>query len=97
MEIGDNIEVEETGSEEETSARSPGAPASRRKTGRNGGKGRNGKRNGNGNTSQVGEHEISVSAADSKIRQSNLRRLLSAMRDMKKGDFNVRHRNPASP
>ena len=90
MEIGDNIEVEETGSEEETSARSPGAPASRRKNGRNGGKGRNGKRNGNGNGSQDGEREISVSAADGRIRQSDLRRLLAAMRDMKEGDFNVR-------
>ena len=90
MEIGDNIEVEETGSEEETSVRSPGAPASRRKTGRNGGKGRNGKRNGNGNVSQDGEREISVSAADGRTRQSDLRRLLAAMRDFKEGDFNVR-------
>ena len=90
MEIGDNIEVEETGSEEETSARSPGAPASRRRNGRNGGKGRNGKRNGNGNGSQDREREIGVSTADGRIRQSDLRRLLAAMRDLKEGDFNVR-------
>jgi HAMP domain-containing protein/CheY-like chemotaxis protein/signal transduction histidine kinase len=90
VEIGDNIEVEETGSEEETSARSPGAPASRRKNGRNGSKRRNGKRNGNGNGRQGGEREISVSAADGRIRQSDLRRLLAAMRDLKEGDFNVR-------
>ena len=89
MEIGDNIEVEETGSEE-TSARSHSAPASRRKNGRNGGKGRNGKRNGNGNGNQDGEREIGVRAADGRIRQSDLRRLLAAMRDLKEGDFNVR-------
>ncbi|HEV7593437.1 MAG TPA: HAMP domain-containing protein [Gemmatimonadaceae bacterium] len=86
MEIGDNIEVEETGSEEETSARYPGTPT-RRKNGRNGGKGRNGKRNGNGSPDR--EREIGASV-DAGIRQSDLRRLLSAMRDMKEGDFNVR-------
>jgi HAMP domain-containing protein/CheY-like chemotaxis protein len=90
VEIGDNIEVEETGSEEETSARYPGTPATRRKTGRNGGKGRNGKRNGNGNGGHGGTREIGPSAGDPGIRQSDLRRLLSAMRDMKEGDFNVR-------
>ena len=78
MEIGDNIEVEETGSDEETSARSPGAPASRRKNGRNGGKGRNGKRNGNGSVNQDGEREISVTASNGRIRESDLRRLLAA-------------------
>ena len=90
MEIGDNIEVEETGSDEETSARSPGAPASRRKNGRNGGKGRNGKRNGNGSVNQDGEREISVTASNGRIRESDLRRLLAAMRHFKEGDFNVR-------
>src|SRR6202162_5079714 len=89
VEIGDNIEVEETGTEEETSARSPGAQASRRKSGRNGGKGRNGKRNGNGNGREGGEREISVPAGDA-ASQSDLRRLLAAMRDLKEGDFNVR-------
>ena len=88
MEIGDNIEVEETGSEEETSARSPSASASR-KSGRNGSKGRNGKRNGNGNGNQDGEREIGASAT-TRIRQSDLRQLLAAMRDLKEGDFNVR-------
>ena len=90
MEIGDNIEVEETGSDEETSARSPDAPASRRKNGRNGGKGRNGKRNGNGSVNQDGEREISVTASNGRIRESDLRRLLAAMRHFKEGDFNVR-------
>ncbi|MDB4870195.1 MAG: Hybrid sensor histidine kinase/response regulator, partial [Gemmatimonadales bacterium] len=90
MEIGDNIEVEETGSEEETSARYPGTPATRRKNGRNGGKGRNGKRNGNGNGNPDSEREIGASSTDARIRQSDLRRLLSAMRDMKEGEFGVR-------
>jgi len=89
VEIGDNIEVEEAGSEE-TSAHSPGAPASRRKNGRNSGKGRNGKRNGNGNANPDGEREISAPAADGRIRQSDLRRLLAAMRDLKEGGFDVR-------
>jgi len=88
VEIGDNIEVEETGSEEETSARSPSASASR-KSGRNGGKGRNGKRNGNGNGNQDGEREMGASAT-TRVRQSDLRQLLAAMRDLKEGDFNVR-------
>src|ERR1700719_516285 len=89
VEIGDNIEVEETGTDEETSARSPSTPASRRKNGRNGGQGRTGKRNGNGR--EEGKRDISVPAGDAGgIRQSDLRRLLAAMRDLKEGDFNVR-------
>jgi len=89
VEIGDNIEVEETGSDEETSDSAPDAPPLRRKTGRNGGKGRTGKRIGNGNLSRDGEREISVSAGDGRTRQSDLRSLLAAMRNFKEGDFNV--------
>ena len=85
MEIGDTIdEIEETESEE-NSTRPPGATATRRKNGRNGGKGRNGKRNGNGPGQQDGNL-----TGNGKVRESDLRRLLGAMRDLKEGDFNVR-------
>jgi HAMP domain-containing protein/CheY-like chemotaxis protein/GAF domain-containing protein len=90
VEIGDTTEVEETGTEEETSVPSPNASGPRRKNGRNGGKGRTGKRNGNGVAQRAGEREVSVLAADGRIRESDLRRLLAAMRDLKEGDFNVR-------
>ena len=89
MEIGDTIEIDETGAGK-SPARSPGAPASRRKNGRNGGKGRNGKRAENGMGDRAAEPEAAVLARDGQIRQSDLRHLLAAMRDLKEGDFNVR-------
>ncbi|HEX2692798.1 MAG TPA: HAMP domain-containing protein [Gemmatimonadaceae bacterium] len=89
MEIGDAIEIDETGTERST-GRSSGATPTRRKTGRNGAKGRNGKRNGNGNGHSGDGHEVDVLARDGKVRESDLRRLLTAMRDLKEGDFNVR-------
>ena len=55
MEIGDAMEVEETGSEQ-ASTRSSGATTSRRKNGRNGAKGRNGKRSGAGGYRHHREH-----------------------------------------
>jgi HAMP domain-containing protein/CheY-like chemotaxis protein/signal transduction histidine kinase len=86
VEIGDTIdEIEETESEE-SSTRPPGATATRRKNGRNGGKGRNGKRNGNSH----GQRDVNDLGRNGKVRDSDLRRLLNAMRDLKEGDFNVR-------
>src|SRR3954462_13168747 len=85
------MEIDETGSEQ-SSPPSPGASPTRRKNGRNGAKGRNGKRNGNGNGNghQADDREVDVLAADGRVRESDLRRLLGAMRDLKDGDFNVR-------
>jgi HAMP domain-containing protein/CheY-like chemotaxis protein/GAF domain-containing protein len=91
VEIGDTIEMEETGADEgsEGSGKTAGT---RRKNGRNGGKGRNGKRNGNGNgaTARGMDHEISPLAPDGKIRAVDLRRLLTAMRDLRDGEFETR-------
>src|SRR3954471_528802 len=82
--------MEETGAEE-SSARSAKVAGVRRKNGRNGGKGRNGKRNENGNAGAgTDEREVAVLAADGKIRGAALRRALSAMRDLRDGDFEVR-------
>ena len=89
MEIGDNIEVEEVESDEE-STRPPTAAGSRRKNNRATSKGRNGKRNGNGNGRDDGEREAAPLGSGGIIRESDLRRLLAAMREMKEGDFNVR-------
>jgi HAMP domain-containing protein len=88
VEIGDTIE-EETGAEE-LAAGSTKAAAARRKNGRNGGKGRNGKRNGNGAAGREGEQENDMLAPDGRIRDIDLRRVLSAMRDLRDGDFEVR-------
>jgi len=98
VEIGDTIELEEQGTEEESAPRSASPASSRRKTGngRNGGKGRNSKRNGNGDGNDAGtqrrgpEREIDLLARDGKIREVDLRRLLNAMRDLRDGDFEVR-------
>ncbi|HMJ19986.1 MAG TPA: HAMP domain-containing protein [Gemmatimonadaceae bacterium] len=89
MEIGDNIEVEEVASDEE-STRPPTAAGSRRKNNRATAKGRNGKRNGNGNGRDDGEREVAPLGSGGTIRETDLRRLLAAMREMKEGDFNVR-------
>ena len=92
MEIGDTIEMEEAGTDERTD-RSSTTAGSRRKSGRNGGKGRNGKRNGNGNSAgakRTSEREVDLLASDGKIRDIDLRRLLSAMRDLRDGEFDVR-------
>ncbi len=85
MEIGDNIEVEEV----ETDENSTRSPSSRRKNGRGNGKSRNGKRNGNGGGQGPGERE-GTPGAGGRIRESDLRRLLAAMRELKEGDFNIR-------
>ncbi|HKN59130.1 MAG TPA: hypothetical protein VJV97_09775, partial [Gemmatimonadaceae bacterium] len=91
MEIGDTIEMEEAGADE-GSARSAKANAARRKNPRNGGKGRNGKREGDGDRASRGavEREVAVLAPDGKIRDIDLRRVLSAIRDLRDGDFDVR-------
>ncbi len=89
MEIGDNIEVEEVESDED-STRPPTAAGSRRKNNRATAKGRNGKRNGNGNGRDDGERDVAPLGSGGIIRESDLRRLLAAMREMKEGDFNVR-------
>jgi len=91
VEIGDTIEMEETGAEEgsDSSGRTAGT---RRKNGRNGGKGRNGKRNGNGNGANGRgiDEEVTPLAPDGKIRAVDLRRLLAAMRDLRDGEFDTR-------
>jgi HAMP domain-containing protein/CheY-like chemotaxis protein/signal transduction histidine kinase len=89
VEIGDNIEVEEVESDEE-STRPPTAAGSRRKNNRATAKGRNGKRNGNGNGRDDGEREVAPLGSGGTIRETDLRRLLAAMREMKEGDFDVR-------
>jgi len=89
VEIGDNIEVEEPVSDE-SSTRSPTAPGSRRKNSRAAGKGRNGKRNGNGSGLGGAERAVTDLPGGGRIRESDLRRLLAAMRELKEGDFNVR-------
>jgi HAMP domain-containing protein/CheY-like chemotaxis protein/signal transduction histidine kinase len=91
VEIGDTIEMEETG-DEESSARSAKATGARRKNGRNGGKARNGARNGNGTGAarRGADSEVAVLAPDGKIRDLDLRRVLTAMRDLQDGDFEVR-------
>ncbi len=78
MEIGDTIEMEETG-RDESHPRPSKATETRRKNSRNGGKARNG-----------AEQEVQVLAPDGKIRTIDLRRLLTAMRDLRDGDFEVR-------
>ncbi len=88
MEIGDNLEVEELESDE-ASTRSPTAAGSRRKNGRNSGKGRNGKRNGNSG-SEDANRDAAVAGNGGSLRETDLRRLLAGMRDLKEGDFNVR-------
>ncbi|HMG69620.1 MAG TPA: HAMP domain-containing protein [Gemmatimonadaceae bacterium] len=88
MEIGDTIE-EETGAEE--SAERSSNTGSRRKNGKNGGKGRNGKGNGNGaGTKRGGERELGSRAPEGNSTDSDLRRLLNAMRDLRDGEFDVR-------
>src|ERR1035437_4758162 len=84
VEIGDTIE-EET-DVEESSERSSNA-GSRRK---NGGKGRNGKGNGNGAGTKRSEEGAGRLAPDGKFKDSDLRRLLNAMRDLRDGEFEVR-------
>jgi hypothetical protein len=93
VEIGDNIELEETEAEL-SSPRSRNATGSRRKNGKNGSgsRGRNGKRNGNeaGNGRALADEDVSPLAPGGRIREIDLRRLLGAMREMKDGDFGVR-------
>ena len=90
MEIGDTIEMEETGGEDALE-RSTRATGTRRKNGRNGGKGKTGKQNGNGAAARrAGEDDIEPLAPDGKIREVDLRRLLSAMRDLRDGEFETR-------
>jgi HAMP domain-containing protein/CheY-like chemotaxis protein/signal transduction histidine kinase len=94
VEIGDTIELEDEGAE---SARASSPSSSRRKTGngRNG-RGRNGKRNGNGEANapgterKSGERDVDLLAPNGRVRDTDLRRLLSAMRDLRDGDFEVR-------
>jgi HAMP domain-containing protein/CheY-like chemotaxis protein/signal transduction histidine kinase len=90
VEIGDAVEIEEAGAEQ-GSTRSPGTTPARRKNGRAGTKARNGKRNGNGNGNgrRGGDREIAVMDQDG-IRETDLRRLLAGLRELKEGDFNVR-------
>jgi HAMP domain-containing protein/CheY-like chemotaxis protein/signal transduction histidine kinase len=86
VEIGDNIEVEEAASDENSTR----SPAVRRKNNRATGKGRNGKRNGNGNVEEGADREVTPLGAGGRIRESDLRRLLAVMRELKEGDFDVR-------
>ena len=89
MEIGDTIE-EET-SAEESPGRSSGSAGTRRKNGKNGGKGRNGKGNGNAAGIKRGnEYNGGTPASDERMRDVDLRRLLSALRDLRDGEFDVR-------
>jgi HAMP domain-containing protein/CheY-like chemotaxis protein/signal transduction histidine kinase len=96
VEIGDTIDLEETGEESASARSSPEPGSTRRKSGngRNGGRGRNGKRNGNGNAAATmrreSEREVDVLGRNGKIRDIDLRRLLNAMRDLRDGDFDVR-------
>ncbi|HET9634675.1 MAG TPA: HAMP domain-containing protein [Gemmatimonadaceae bacterium] len=94
MEIGDTIDLEEQGEE---SAQSSSPPSSRRKNGNGRNvRGRNGKRTGNGDGNGAGtarkgsEREVGLLGPDGKVRDTDLRRLLSAMRDLRDGDFEVR-------
>jgi HAMP domain-containing protein/CheY-like chemotaxis protein/signal transduction histidine kinase len=88
VEIGDIIE-EET-SAEESPERSSNA-GSRRKSNKNGGKGRNGKGNGNGAGVKRGnEYNGGAPASEERNRDTDLRRLLSALRDLRDGEFDVR-------
>src|SRR5947207_13908228 len=83
--------MEEAGAEE-SSARSAKVAGVRRKNGRNGGKGRNGKQSENANVAarRDAENEVALLAPDGKIRDVDLRRVLSAMRDLRDGDFGIR-------
>jgi HAMP domain-containing protein/CheY-like chemotaxis protein/signal transduction histidine kinase len=96
VEIGDTIDLEETGEESASARSSSESGSTRRKSGngRNGGRGRNGKRNGNGNAAgtvrRESEREVDVLGRNGKIRDIDLRRLLNAMRDLRDGDFDVR-------
>ena len=90
MEIGDAIELEDTGAEER-SPRSSKSAGARRKNGRSSGRARNGKRNGGANgATRDAEQEVPLLAPDGKIRDIDLRRVLIAMRDLRDGDFEVR-------
>ena len=98
MEIGDTIEMEDAGAEDDT-ARSSKAAGARRKNGRNGGRARNGKRTGDGNGAarRDVDDEVALLAPDGKIRHIDLRRVLSAMRDLRDGGFKVRLPMSADP
>jgi HAMP domain-containing protein/CheY-like chemotaxis protein/GAF domain-containing protein len=85
VEIGDTIE-EET-SAQESPGRSSGNAGTRRK---NGGKGRIGKGNGNASMKRGNEYNGGAPASDESIRDVDLRRLLSALRDLRDGEFDVR-------
>jgi HAMP domain-containing protein/CheY-like chemotaxis protein/signal transduction histidine kinase len=88
VEIGDTIEMED-GTEESTGRST--SSGSRRRNGKNGSKARNGKRNGNGaGTKREGEREVDLLASNGKLKDSDLRRLLDAMRDLRDGEFDVR-------
>src|SRR6185503_19972531 len=90
VEIGDTIEKEETGGEDAIE-RSTRATGTRRRNGRNCGKGKTGKQNGNGAAARRGgEDDLEPLAPDGKIREVDLRRVLSAMRDLRDGEFETR-------
>jgi hypothetical protein len=89
VEIGDNIEVEEAASDEDAT-RPPTAAGSRRKNNRATAKGRNGKRNGNGSGHSDAEREVAPLGSGGTVRESDLRRLLAAIRELKEGDFDIR-------
>ena len=96
MEIGDTIE-EET-SAEENPGRSSGNAGTRRKNGKNGGKGRNGKGNGNAaGIKRSTEYNGGTPASDERMRDVDLRRLLSALRDLRDGEFDVRLETSEDP
>src|SRR5881394_930104 len=91
VEIGDTIEMEGAGVEDDA-ARSSKPTGTRRKNGRNGGRARNGKPSGQGNgaSGQDVEHEVALLAPGGKIRGIDLRRVLGAIRDLRDGDFDAR-------
>ncbi|HTD82418.1 MAG TPA: HAMP domain-containing protein, partial [Gemmatimonadaceae bacterium] len=91
MEIGDTIEMEGAGVEDDA-ARSSKPTGTRRKNGRNGGRARNGKPGGQGNgaSGQDVEHEVALLAPGGKIRGIDLRRVLGAIRDLRDGEFGAR-------
>src|SRR5438874_2735806 len=91
VEIGDTIEMEGAGVEDDA-ARSSKPTGTRRKNGRNGGRARNGKPSGQGNgaSGQDVEHEVALLAPGGKIRGIDLRRVLGAIRDLRDGEFGAR-------
>ena len=95
MEIGDTLDAEETRDADPGQPRQ-NASSARRRDGRDRAKGNNGKKNGNGrqgngrNGSGDGANDIAPSSAGARARETYLRRLCSAMKDLADGDFDVR-------